>query len=400
MAHDVFICYSFEDKTIADAACVKLESAGIRCWIAPRDPVPGIPYGRQIIAAINETQVALLIFSGHANKSKHIRRELEIASEADKVIVPFRIENIVPSGDLQYYITGVHWLDAMSPPIEARFNELTALLRKLLDVPAETKPGPVVAPIASPASQPDAREARVSRRKFSTVYLAVGVIVLVALVAGLAYIASRPRAKRVVAMAAHAPKPTATHRVAAQSSRISAHRGRVMTPVSVVSSAPAPALVATPRIIYVTQKSAAPAQIARVPVTSKPTSSPAQQSAKNFAPKIITWLYKYDGKIHTFAPIGGGAWRESFTGGAFYFRYFKRMELDGNLGTVFYRTEGSYNSLSYFYLFVPDVNAHGINPDWLRWSRQAGSTSGYSNRTLELPCTILGPKLNLKDDLL
>ncbi len=38
MSFDVFISYSSIDKTTADAACNALESAGIRCWIAPRLP--------------------------------------------------------------------------------------------------------------------------------------------------------------------------------------------------------------------------------------------------------------------------------------------------------------------------------------------------------------------------
>jgi hypothetical protein len=39
MAFDVFISYSTKDKATADAACAALESAGIRCWIAPRDVI-------------------------------------------------------------------------------------------------------------------------------------------------------------------------------------------------------------------------------------------------------------------------------------------------------------------------------------------------------------------------
>lgn len=136
MAHDVFICHASEDKVIATAACAKLEAAGIRCWIAPRDPMPGIPYGRQLIEAISEARVVLLIFSGNANRSSHVLRELEVASDANKIIVPFRIEEVVPSGDLRYYITRVHWLDALTPPMERRLDDLVALTQRLLEIPA------------------------------------------------------------------------------------------------------------------------------------------------------------------------------------------------------------------------------------------------------------------------
>jgi hypothetical protein len=41
MPHDVFVSYSSDDKPTADAVCATLENKGIRCWIAPRDILPG-----------------------------------------------------------------------------------------------------------------------------------------------------------------------------------------------------------------------------------------------------------------------------------------------------------------------------------------------------------------------
>ena len=40
-AMDIFISYATADKATAEAACAALEAKGIRCWIAPRDVVPG-----------------------------------------------------------------------------------------------------------------------------------------------------------------------------------------------------------------------------------------------------------------------------------------------------------------------------------------------------------------------
>lgn len=44
MAHDIFISYSTQDKAVADAVCATLEKNKIRCWIAPRDVIPGMSY--------------------------------------------------------------------------------------------------------------------------------------------------------------------------------------------------------------------------------------------------------------------------------------------------------------------------------------------------------------------
>jgi TIR domain len=37
----VLISHSSKDRATADTICAHLESAGIKCWIAPRDIEPG-----------------------------------------------------------------------------------------------------------------------------------------------------------------------------------------------------------------------------------------------------------------------------------------------------------------------------------------------------------------------
>ena len=73
MAFDVFLSYSSKDKTTADAACAALENTGIRCWIAPRDIIPGMDWGEAIVNAIGwalipvgENQDQALFVTSHA----------------------------------------------------------------------------------------------------------------------------------------------------------------------------------------------------------------------------------------------------------------------------------------------------------------------------------------------
>jgi hypothetical protein len=79
MENDVFVSYSHPDKASADAACATLEQAGIRCWIAPRDTVPGMDWSESIINAIEGAKVFVLIFSTDANVLQQIKREVEWA---------------------------------------------------------------------------------------------------------------------------------------------------------------------------------------------------------------------------------------------------------------------------------------------------------------------------------
>jgi hypothetical protein len=133
MAHDVFISYSSKDKTAATATCAVLEGRGIRCWMAPRDIVPGADWGESIIDAIHKSRVFVLVFSTNANDSVQIKREVERAINKAIPVIPLRIENVVPVKSLEYFLSTPHWLDAFSPPLERHLNYLADVIRGVLD---------------------------------------------------------------------------------------------------------------------------------------------------------------------------------------------------------------------------------------------------------------------------
>ena len=110
MSHDVLISYSSQDKPIADAVCAAIEAKGIRCWVAPRDVVPGTDYAEAIVRGISDCRAMVLIFSASANESPHVRREVERAVSKAKILLPFRVEDVLPSASLEYCLSNTHWL--------------------------------------------------------------------------------------------------------------------------------------------------------------------------------------------------------------------------------------------------------------------------------------------------
>jgi hypothetical protein len=66
--------------------------------------------------------VMLLVFSSHANGSPQISREVERAVSKGLVVVPVRIEDIKPTGNLEYFLGTPHWLDAITPPFERHLD--------------------------------------------------------------------------------------------------------------------------------------------------------------------------------------------------------------------------------------------------------------------------------------
>lgn len=131
---DVFISYSKKDKNIADAITAKLEGRKIKCWIAPRDINPGNDWGASIVDAIHNSRIMVLIFSSESNNSPQVLREVERAVNNGIPIIPFRIDNIIPSKSLEYFISATHWLDALTPPLEKHIGKLSQIIADIMKV--------------------------------------------------------------------------------------------------------------------------------------------------------------------------------------------------------------------------------------------------------------------------
>ena len=131
--HDVFISYAHQNKIIADAICGTLETNRIRCWIAPRDILPGLNYQESIIDAIDNSRIMVLVYSSFTNNSPHITRELTRAVSKNVIIIPFRIEDVPLSKSMEYLISIPHWLDALTPPLEQHMEKLVQTVKVLLE---------------------------------------------------------------------------------------------------------------------------------------------------------------------------------------------------------------------------------------------------------------------------
>ena len=151
--HCVFISYATHNAALAKKACSALEAAGHRCWIAPRDIDPGQDWAASIVAAIRGAQIMLLVFSRHANQSPQVKREVERAANSGKVLLPLRIDDVVPEDALEYYLSTPHWLDAITKPFEAHLEKLADACTSLLAVTGRS-PQVATSPIAGPSPRP------------------------------------------------------------------------------------------------------------------------------------------------------------------------------------------------------------------------------------------------------
>jgi hypothetical protein len=128
----VFISYASEDATAAFEIVAELESRDIPCWIAPRDVRPGRQYRAEIVEAIRKCRAVVLVFSARCNKSEHVGRELTLASDLPKDIIPIRIESAKPEGELEYTLAGKQWIDGF-PSRQNAIDEIVRTFQADLD---------------------------------------------------------------------------------------------------------------------------------------------------------------------------------------------------------------------------------------------------------------------------
>jgi TIR domain len=130
--HSVFISHASADAKVARSLTEGLERSGIRCWIAPRDVMPGRPWGDSIVAAIEASKAVILILSSSSNSSAQVAREVELASSRGIRLIPYRIDHVTPSRSLEFFLGHLQWFDGSGADQERHASKLAGALRQLL----------------------------------------------------------------------------------------------------------------------------------------------------------------------------------------------------------------------------------------------------------------------------
>jgi hypothetical protein len=212
--HEVFVSYSSRDKPVADAIVARLEQAGIRCWVAPRDVLPGMNWAHAIVEAIGSTRLMVVVLSGEANRSPQVLREVERAIATGAVVIPFRVEAVEPTDAMAYYLASEHWLDALTPPLDDHIATLAQVVEAFLErapEPATTagSAAPDLDPLdrVYPASSPVTPTARGHRRGW---LLVAGGILAVAGIVGAAVMLTTRTAPEPTGATATSGEPAAS----------------------------------------------------------------------------------------------------------------------------------------------------------------------------------------------
>ena len=110
----VFLSHSSINREMACAVKTGLTANGISCWMAPDDIAIGQTWEDAITEAISAAKVFVLLWSSIFQTSSEVKRELSLAANQHKLIIPLKLDENIPSGAFAYYLTNTHWMQ-LSP---------------------------------------------------------------------------------------------------------------------------------------------------------------------------------------------------------------------------------------------------------------------------------------------
>ena len=104
---DIFISYSSKDREKAEQLIELLSSAGLSVWIDKQGIDVSTSWSGEIVDAIDGCKAFVVLLSPSSIESKNVVREVALAFEKNKKILPLDLEPVTLSRDLQYHLAGI-----------------------------------------------------------------------------------------------------------------------------------------------------------------------------------------------------------------------------------------------------------------------------------------------------
>jgi len=104
---DIFISYSSKDRKQAEQLTELLASAGFSVWIDRQGIVGAEKWATEIVEGIKACSTFILLLSPNSIESENVLRELSLASEKRKRVLPVDIEPILLPSSFEYPLAGL-----------------------------------------------------------------------------------------------------------------------------------------------------------------------------------------------------------------------------------------------------------------------------------------------------
>ena len=175
----VFISYSRHDAEFVERLDRELTRLGYDVWVDTGDIIAGGQdrWRRSIVAAIRESEATVLVLSPNSTTSENVERELSVAADNGKRVIPITYKPCDLPDGFQYELAGVQRIDFSKTEFQEGVRQLAVHLGP---------PGDGVAPVAAGvAAHPVAGATTTNRWRQPRVLAIAGVTVALLLIGGI-----------------------------------------------------------------------------------------------------------------------------------------------------------------------------------------------------------------------
>ena len=107
MSAEVFISYAARDRERVLGLVERLRGAGVTVWIDQAGIDVSTMWSQEIVSAIKSCKVMLLSISPNSTESENVVKELALASERKKPIIPVYLETAEIPETMEYQLAGI-----------------------------------------------------------------------------------------------------------------------------------------------------------------------------------------------------------------------------------------------------------------------------------------------------
>jgi len=109
MGSDLFLSYSRADRPFAEQFVKAAAARGVNVWY-DEDIEGGQDWREKIVAALGSAKALVILFSEHSNNSHQLIKELAVADNMQKLVIPVLISNCAPQGPYLYELASRNWI--------------------------------------------------------------------------------------------------------------------------------------------------------------------------------------------------------------------------------------------------------------------------------------------------
>ena len=151
MAADVFVSYSSEDRARVHALIAELRSKGISVWVDQGGIDGAAIWGEEIVNAIDNCTVLMLMISSSSIASQNVMREVMLVVEKKKHILPIHLEPVTIPPSLKYPLSGIQHIEYFRGDANENLRTILHSLERIGVIPIKSPPPIPEKP--APASQ-------------------------------------------------------------------------------------------------------------------------------------------------------------------------------------------------------------------------------------------------------